>query len=226
MFENILTAQNGMAEEQKILFCILSALIIGFFIAAIYLTSPRRSKSMLLSLCVLPLLVQVVIIMVNGNVGAGVAVMGAFNLVRFRSLPGKSIDIVYIFYAMAAGIIVGMGYLYFAAAITVVLGAVLVLGELVMGKMPDSAQKDKLLRITIPEDMDYGECFEDIFQSYTASHELERVKTTNLGMMFELVYTIRLKDAKKEKEMIDSIRVRNGNLQIICGKIPAEDERL
>ncbi|MFT3950921.1 MAG: DUF4956 domain-containing protein [Oscillospiraceae bacterium] len=235
LFKNFLTetgktntVTGGVNTPEGTLICLLAALAIGIFIAAVYACGGRRSRSMMLTLAVMPLLVQVVILMVNGNIGAGVAVMGAFNLVRFRSIPGKSIDISYIFFAMACGITAGMGMLYFAGVIALGVGVILFLGERLMGVLsPRFAKTDeKQLRITIPEDLNYTECFDEIFAKFTDTHTLERVKTTNMGMMFELTYRIRLKNSLQEKAMLDEIRVRNGNLQIICGKLPSEMEAL
>lgn len=154
--------------------------------------------------------------LVNGNLGTSVAVLGTFSLVRFRSVPGSSKEIAIIFFAMAVGLATGTGFLTFAAMITVMIGLVFfVLGKFSFG---ESKENEKDLRITIAEHIDYTEIFEDIFKEYTSKYKLQRVKTTNLGSMYELEYHITLKDVKKEKEMIDSIRCRNGNLTVICGR--------
>lgn len=144
------------------------------------------------------------------------AVLGAFGLIRFRSVPGSSKEIASIFFAMAVGLATGMGFLSFAVVMTLVVGVVFfVLGRTSFGEMKN-AEKD--LRITIAENLDYTEIFDDIFQNYTRKCNLQRVKTTNLGSMYELDYHITLKDSKKEKEMLDAIRCRNGNLTIVCGR--------
>ncbi len=228
MFKNFIETTGGFTSVSGTMLCIGAAILIGIFISAVYLLSGKRSRSMALTLAILPVLVHLVIVMVNGNIGAGVAVMGAFNLVRFRSIPGKSIDISYIFFAMAAGLTVGMGYIYFAFAFTGIVGVLLFAGEKLVNRLAPNAGKsaEKQLKVTLPEDMDYSSCFDDIFEKYTASCELERVKTTNMGMLFELIYRIRLKSGASEKQMLDEIRTRNGNLQIICGKLPAEMEML
>jgi len=157
-----------------------------------------------------------VIMLVSGNLGAGVAVMGTFGLVRFRSVPGSSKDIASIFFAMAIGLASGMGYLTFAALMTAVVGVVFLL----LGKIPFGEPKfnEKHLKVMIAENLDYTDIFDDIFEEYTKECCLQRVKTTNLGSMYELEYHITLRDVGREKEMLDEIRCRNGNLTIICGR--------
>ena len=152
--------------------------------------------------------------LVNGNVGTGVAIAGAFSLVRFRSVPGTAKEICALFLAMGAGLIVGMGYLAFSALFTAVMcGMFLLYNRLDLGTKKNSALY-KTLTVTIPEDLDYTGVFDDIFKKYTDSHSLEYVKTTNMGSMFRLTYNVKLKDTATEKEMIDKLRCRNGNLEI------------
>ena len=166
----------------------------------------------MITLAILPAIVAVVIMMVNGNVGAGVAVAGAFSLVRFRSVPGTAKEIAIIFLAMATGLISGMGYLGIAVLFAVVLGLVfLVLNVSPIGEADDRL---KLLKITIPEDLNYTDAFDDLFEKYTRNASLMDVKTTNMGSLFKLSYHIRLKDASQEKAFIDELRCRNGNLEI------------
>lgn len=196
------------------LLCIGVSLIIGLLIALSYMYKTRYTKSFVITLASLPAVVCVVIMMVNGNIGAGVAVAGAFSLVRFRSVPGTAKEIGTIFLAMGAGLIAGMGYLGFAALFTLILCAVFVLyARLDLGQKKNAAMY-KTLSITIPEDLNYSEIFDDIFSEYTHSSELVNVKTTNMGSLFRLTYDIVLKDITKEKEMIDHLRCRNGNLEI------------
>ena len=157
------------------------------------------------------------IMMVNGNIGAGVAVAGAFSLVRFRSAPGSAKEIVTIFLAMGAGLIAGMGYLGFAALFTVIMCVMFLIYNALAGNARSEAV-NKTIKITIPEDLDYTGAFDDIFAEYTKKNELVKVKTTNMGSMFRLTYNVTLRDATKEKEMIDRIRERNGNLEIMVSK--------
>lgn len=224
MFTSILSSVEGNLTMQNGLLCTVVSVALGILIAVIYMQQGNYSKNFVVTLAMMPVLVQVVIMMVNGNVGTSVAVLGTFGLVRFRSVPGTSREIANIFFAMAVGLATGMGYLTFAIAIVVVIGGMFLL----LGKTSFGERKydEKDLRITIAEDLDYTDIFEDIFAEYTSKCSLEQVKTTNLGSMYELKYHITLKDAKKEKEMIDQLRCRNGNLTIICGKRSTLQEEL
>ena len=196
------------------LLCLGCALVLGFLLALAYMHRARYTKSFVITLSMLPAVVCIVIMMVNGNVGAGVAVAGAFSLVRFRSVPGTAKEICALFLAMAAGLIAGMGYLGFAALFTVIMCAIFILcNHLDFGAEKNKAMH-KLLSITIPESLDYTGVFDDIFETYTTEHSLSRVKTTNMGSMFRLTYSVVLRNPAKEKEMIDQLRCRNGNLEI------------
>ena len=168
------------------------------------------------ALALLPVIVQVVILLVNGNLGTGVAIMGAFSLIRFRSAPGSARDITAIFLAMALGLCTGMGYLGVAVLLTAVVG----LGGLALQLLRFGSRRAavKTLRITIPESLDYTGVFDDLFAKYTTAHSLVRVRTTNMGSLFELDYTITLRDEKQEKQFIDDLRCRNGNLRIDIGQ--------
>ena len=224
MFTSILSSVEGNLTMQNGLLCTVVSVALGVLIAVIYMQQGNYSKNFVVTLAMMPVLVQVVIMLVNGNVGTSVAVLGTFGLVRFRSVPGTSREIANIFFAMAVGLATGMGYITFAVAMFVVVGGMF----LILGKTSFGERKydEKDLRITIAEDLDYTDIFEDIFQEYTSKCSLEQVKTTNLGSMYELKYHITLKDAKKEKEMIDQLRCRNGNLTIICGKRSTLQEEL
>jgi len=200
------------------LLCIGCSLFIGLLLAFGYMYRSRYTKSFVVTLALLPAVVCVVIMMVNGNVGTGVAVAGAFSLVRFRSVPGTAKEISMLFLAMGAGLIAGMGYLGFAILFTIIMCVIYVLyNHLDFGAQKNAAIY-KTLNITIPEDLDYTNVFEDVLSAYTTSCELVRVKTTNMGSMFRLTYNLRLKDAVNEKEMIDKLRCRNGNLEITVSK--------
>ncbi|MBQ8182741.1 MAG: DUF4956 domain-containing protein [Clostridia bacterium] len=200
------------------LLCIGVSLVIGLIMALSYMYKTRYTKSFVVTLALLPAVVCVVIMMVNGNVGAGVAVAGAFSLVRFRSVPGTAKEIGTLFLAMGAGLIAGMGYLGFAILFTLLLCAIFMLyNRLNLGTKKNSAAY-KSFRIVIPEDLDYTGVFEDVFKEYTSSCELVRVKTINMGSMFRLTYDVVLKDVTKEKELIDKLRCRNGNLEITVSK--------
>lgn len=201
-----------------------TALILGIAIALLYKISSTHIGNFVVILAVLPLLVQSVIMTVNGNLGASVAVLGAFGLVRFRSAPGTAREIGFIFFAMAVGLATGMGFLSLAALITAVTGlAILILEKAHLGS---TATKERQLRITIPEDLNYTGIFDDLFLSYTKYSRLERVKTTNMGTMYELSYHLEMKSTEKEKEFIDELRCRNGNLSIILGLVQREKNEL
>lgn len=197
--------------------CVICALLIGLILAFCYMYGTKYTKSFVATLALLPAIVCVIIMMVNGNVGAGVAVAGAFSLVRFRSVPGSAKEIGAIFLAMGTGLVVGMGYLGFGVLFAVILGGVSVLySHFDFGTKKRDAQY-KTLHITIPEDLDYTGVFDDIFKQYTAEVDMVQVKTTNMGSLFKLIYQIKLNDPKQEKELIDQLRCRNGNLEIsIC----------
>ena len=197
--------------------CLGAALAIGVFVTFMYSRHSDSSKSFLATLALLPAVVCVVIMLVNGNIGAGVAVAGAFSLVRFRSAQGSAKEIGAIFLAMGAGLICGMGYLLFAAIFAVIISIAFIIFSNVNFDTGKSGLK-KTLTITIPETLDYTHVFDDIFEKNTARHELTRVKTTNMGSLFKLTYDITLKNAMNEKVMIDEIRERNGNLEISVNK--------
>ena len=196
------------------LLCLGCSLLLGLAMAFAYMFRTRYTKSFVVTLALLPAVVCVVILLVNGNVGTGVAVAGAFSLVRFRSVPGTAKEITTLFLAMGAGLIAGMGYLGYAVLFTVVMCAVFLLYNALDFGARRNAASYKTLAITIPEDLDYTGVFDDIFAEYTAAHDLVSVKTANMGSMFRLTYQVTLRDAEKEKEMVDKLRCRNGNLEI------------
>lgn len=200
------------------LICLGVSLILGFVMAFAYMYRTRHTKSFVITLALLPAVVCIVIMMVNGNVGAGVAVAGAFSLVRFRSVPGTAREICTLFLAMGAGLIAGMGYLGFAVLFTVIMCLIFVVYNLLDFGVKKNGDTYKTLSITIPEDLDYSNVFTDILAEYAQSYELTRVKTTNMGSMFKLTYNIVLKDVANEKEMIDKLRCRNGNLEITVSR--------
>ena len=212
------TEMTVVISPGRFLLCVGTALVLGLVIALSYMYRTRYTRSFVVTLSLLPAVVCVVIMMVNGNVGAGVAVAGAFSLVRFRSVPGTAREIGTIFLAMGTGLVCGMGYLAYAVLFTAVLCAVFVLSSRLDMGAKKNADTYKVLNVTIPEDLDYTAVFDDIFNAYTTRYELVRVKTTNLGSLFRLTYHVALKDPAKEKEMIDAIRCRNGNLEIAVSR--------
>ena len=214
IFDNELTQT---IEVGDFLLCLGVSLLLGLIMAVAYILKNEHTKSFLVTLALLPAVVCVVIMMVNGNIGAGVAVAGAFSLVRFRSAPGSAKEIVAIFLAMGTGLIAGMGYLGYAALFTVIMCAMFILYNFSTGSTKRESV-NKTVKITIPEDLDYTGAFDDIFAEFTKKSELIKVKTTNMGSMFRLTYNVTLKNAMQEKLMIDRIRERNGNLEVYVSK--------
>lgn len=227
IFEELSLTSDLSINLGKVLVRIAVAIVLGFAISGAYfIITPRkdRSASFVLSLVILPTIVAVVIILIGGNLARAFSMAGIFTIVRFRSVPGDSKDISFVFLTMAAGLAVGLGYLTLGAVVIIVVGAVIVLvnkSGYGIGK-----QKEMRLRITIPEDMNYQGVFDEIFTKYATYVQLQRVKTCNMGTLFELVYDIVLKSNQNEKEMIDALRCRNGNLGISLGVKEIRDQQL
>ena len=225
MFESLFTTTTtGSIQLMPLLAAIACALVLGFMLSLTYCYKNRHTKSFVFSLAVLPAVVAVVIAMVNGNVGAGVAVAGAFSLVRFRSAPGSARDIVYIFLAMCLGLVAGMGYITTAFVVCVVFCVVLIAYQSVnVGPLGESA--DRALRITVPEDLDFDGVFDEILDKYCTYYELVLVKTTNMGSLYRLNYEIGLRDVSRTRNLIDELRCRNGNLEVqIAHEMTASNE--
>ena len=212
---NAITASvyNGTLTLQGMILCTVFSLIFGFIIAGIYMFKNNYSRSLATTLVLLPAIVQVVITLVNGNIGAGVAVAGAFSLVRFRSIPGTAREIGALFFAMALGFVTGLGFLFYAFVFLLLIGgASLLLTQLSFGEDGNV----RVLKIKIPESLDYEGLFDDVFAKYTKSVRLEKVTTSDMGSLFELTYSVRLKSSSKE--FIDELRCRNGNLNITLSR--------
>ncbi len=203
------TTATASISVSSFLLAVFTAIAIGIGLAIVYSYREKTTKSFLLCLAMLPAIVAVVIMMVNGNVGAGVAVAGAFSLVRFRSVPGTAKEIAAIFLAMGTGLICGMGYLGYA----ILFAAILAAGMFIF-TAATAGKADRYLTITVPEDLDYSGAFEDIFANYLMNWEAVNVKTTNMGSLFKLKYRIKMKNAADEKRFIDDLRAKNGNLEV------------
>lgn len=212
------TDMTVVITPAEFLTCLGVSLGIGLILAALYQYHTRYTRSFVVTLALLPAVVCVVIMMVNGNVGTGVAVAGTFSLVQFRSAPGTAREICAIFLAMAAGLIAGMGYLGYAVLCTLVLGGAELLFRMLSAKADGGASLYKTLHITIPEDLDYSDVFDEPLREFTREYELTSVKTTNMGSLFRLTYNITLRDSRTEKSLIDRLRCRNGNLEITVSK--------
>ena len=222
---DLTTADFTTVTNGTLLLSSLVSIVLGVIIAASFNFRNKKSRGFLMTLSVLPFIVQIVIMLVNGNVGTGVAVMGAFSLVRFRSVPGNAKDICSIFLAMAVGLATGTMHLILASLAVIVVCALNIVFTLIPENNASGTEKE--LTVLIPESLDYASVFDDIFENYTTQNELTQVKTVNMGSLYKLKYTIKLKDKTKEKEMLDEIRVRNGNLEVICSRaIDIEGEQL
>lgn len=223
MLNSIFSETASSVLLSSILLCSIVSIILGVVIALTHKQTSKYNKNFLVTLSILPLLVQTIIIMVNGNLGTSVAIMGAFSLVRFRSLPGTSKEILSVFFAMTVGLATGMGHLVFAIIITIIGSlAIFILSKLALF---NKNKKEKILKIMIPENLDYTNIFDDIFETYTEKVELEQVKTTNMGSMFDLSYRIILNENVNEKEFLDDLRVKNGNLKVMISH-PIEESDL
>ena len=214
IFQGLFDSAATTLNVTDFLTCVATALVIGIIIAFVYTYKSRYTRSFVVTLVMLPAIVSVVIMMVNGNIGAGVAVAGAFSLVRFRSVPGTAKEIGTIFLAMGTGLVCGMGYLGYAVLFTLIMAGVMALTMASGIGGHKAASRDRRMQITVPEDLDYTTIFDDVLDTYTTDHELVRAKTTAMGSLFKLTYDITFRDAAKEKEFIDLLRCRNGNLEI------------
>jgi len=215
---------NGTVTFEALLLCTVCSLLFGFVVAAVYMFRNKYSRTLAMTLVLTPAIVQIIIMLVNGNIGVGIAVAGAFSLVRFRSIPGNARDIGCLFFAMALGFVTGMGYLFYAFIFLLLIGAVSI--ALAFFRFDQGETDSRILRITIPEDLDYEGVFDDIFSQYTNSAALDRVKTVNMGSLYELTYSVRLKSTAMSKAFIDALRCRNSNLNILLSREQRDREEL
>ncbi|MDO5117891.1 MAG: DUF4956 domain-containing protein [Eggerthellaceae bacterium] len=231
MLESLVTSVYGSADSLAgnvtsfdFLLCCLFSIVLGVAVAFIYMFRHNYSKNFVVTLALMPLIVQMVITLVNGNIGAGIAVMGVFNLVRFRSIPGSAKDIGSVFLAMAVGLATGMGYLALAVVFTIITA----IANLVFVLSPLGKQKEpgKALTVTIPEDLPYEGVFDEVLDRYTDRCELVEVSTSNMGSLYRLRYDIRMRQAGMEKQLIDELRCLNGNLKITLGRAAATKDVL
>ena len=222
MFTSIFENTTATLSITDALICMISSLGLGIIVALTHTLTKKYTKNFITVLVLLPLLVQVVIMMVNGNLGTSVAILGAFGLIRFRSMPGTSRELLSVFFAMAIGLSIGMGHIIFAIVFTAITSlTILLLSITTFGE----TKKKQNLKILIPEDLDYTTVFENIFKNYTEEHNIIKVKTTNLGSMYEITYDVIVKE-NKEKQLIDELRTRNGNLNITLNHQKIENGEL
>lgn len=220
LLQNI--ANNGKFTDQTTLLSVLVAIILGLIIALVHTKTTKYTKNLTITLAILPVLVQIVIMLVNGNLGTSVAILGAFGLIRFRSLPGNSREIVNVFFAMVVGLALGTGYIYLAIFLTLIVCLLLIIFS--KSNLGDIDSSERNLKIMLAEDQDYTEVFNDIFAKYTNKVELLKVKTVNMGSIFQIDYQLKLKKDINEKEFLDELRVKNGNLKIILSRQTTEEE--
>lgn len=209
--ESIFSTTQASISVQNFLICIGVAIVLGVVVAVTHKLTTKTTPNFMLTLAILPVLVQVVILLINGNLGTSLAVAGAFSLIKFRSMPGNSKEIISVFWSMALGLALGMGYVTLAALVTIIVAIVII----IFNKIMTSVENERKLKIVIPENLDYEEVFDEILNKYTDKCELVKVKTTNMGSMYELLYEVILKQKVKEKEFLDEIRVRNGNMLVM-----------
>lgn len=219
IFDNTTTGLN----VDTALICAGVALLLGIVVAITHMKTTQSTKEFLITLAVLPVLVMAVMIMINGNLGTSIAILGAFSLIRFRSIQGKAKELLSIFFAMTIGLACGMGHVLFAAVITLI--AVIAILILSYTKFLEPDKKQRVLKIVIPEDLDYEDVFSDIFKKYTKKSTLVRMKTANMGSLYKLTYDITLKSGIKEKEFLDEIRVKNCNLKVLLSH-PCQEEEI
>ncbi len=214
----------GLEKPWQFFLCIGLSLALGVIIALCYMFKNDFSKSLVFTVALLPSIVCALIMLVSGSMGAAIAVGGVFGLTRFRSATGTSREIVQIFLAMAAGLTLGLGYIWIA----IILVALVEIASIIftIARFGESSKLRRTLKITIPEELDYSDLFDDLFEKYTTKAVLQKVKLKNLGTLFQLTYDIVLKNEKQEKTFIDEIRVRNANLDILCSKVIANPENL
>ncbi len=211
-------------ETLDVFICIGAAIALGLVIACCYMFRNEYSRNLIISISIMPVIVAVLIMLVSGSIGAAIAVGGVFALTRFRSAQGTSREITQILLAMATGLTLGLGYIFIAIILVVVVEAMCIIFSLT--KFGEASSKRRTLKVTIPEELDYNELFDDLFEKYTNSATLVKVKLKNLGTLFQLTYDITLKDVKLEKQFIDEIRVRNANLDILCSRVITGSDEL
>ena len=221
LFSSIFTSTFTVGQ---FLIALCASMVLGFVLSIYYMFHNTYSKSFVPSLILIPAIECVVIIMINGNMGAGIAVAGSFALIRFRSARGSAKDLTAIFMAMAIGIICGTGYIGIAVLFTLIVCVIGMLLSLV--RFGECDGKMRYLKITVPENMNYDEAFEEVFNKYCSNYELEKVKTLSLGSLFRVEYSIVMRDVSKLREMINELRIRNNNLEIVCGKEAISKEEL
>ena len=222
MFNTIFSNATTGQSITTILICSAVAILLGLAVAITHMKTTQTTKGFLVALTVLPLLVMAVMIMINGNLGTSIAILGAFSLIRFRSIGGTAKDLLSVFFAMMIGLALGMGHVLFATIISAIAIIAILLFSFTRILEPNS--NERVLKVVIPDDFDYDEVFNDIFKKYTSYSKLIRMKTMNMGSLYKLTYSVKMKNGVKEKEFLDEIRVRNCNLKVLLSEPCYEEE--
>jgi hypothetical protein len=222
MFNTIFDTTATGLDVKTVLLAAGAALLLGIALAITHMKTSQTNKGFLVTLATLPLLVMAVMIMINGNLGTSIAILGSFSLIRFRSLQGKAKDLLAIFFAMMIGLACGMGHILFGTVITIVAILAIIIFTYTHFLEPD--RHERVLKVVIPEDLDYDDVFADVFKKYTSRHRLVKMKTMNMGSLYKLTYDVKMKHGVKEKEFLDDIRVKNCNLKVLLSEPCCEEE--
>ena len=221
MFNTIFNSTATGLDIGTMLICAGVGIALGIIIALVHKFTSRCSKDFLITLATLPVLVSVVMIMINGSLGTSIAILGSFSLIRFRSMPGSAKELLSVFFAMAIGLALGMGHVFFAVVFTVIVSVMILIYS--KASLFNGGKAEQILKITIPEDLDYTSAFDDEFKKFTTSHRLIKTKTINMGSLYKISYYVALKSGASEKEFLDAIRVKNCNLQVLLST--GDDEK-
>ena len=222
MFNTIFDSTAAGLDITTALICAFTALVLGVILAVTHMKTSQTSKGFLVTLATLPLLVMAVMIMINGNLGTSIAILGAFSLIRFRSIQGQAKELLSVFFAMMIGLACGMGHILFGVVITIIAVVAILIFSFTHFLEPN--RKNRVLKIVIPEDVDYEEVFDEIFKKYTTKAELVRMKTMNMGSLYKLTYDVTMRNGVKEKAFLDEIRVKNCNLKVLLSHPCLEEE--
>ena len=222
MFNSIFDSTAAGPDITTALICAGMALVLGVAIAITHMKTSQTTKGFLVTLATLPILVMAVMIMINGNLGTSIAILGAFSLIRFRSIQGDAKELLSVFFAMMVGLALGMGHVLFAVIITII--SIIAIFLFSYTNFLEPNKKRRVLKIVIPEDLDYEEVFDEIFKKYTSKVDLVRMKTMNMGSLYKLTYDVVMKPGVKEKDFLDEIRVKNCNLKVLLSHPCLEEE--
>lgn len=229
MLESLFTATTTSSDTQitvlNLIIALAAAIVLGLFQSFIYMKTHKDknpSMSFALTLVMVPAVIAIIVLLVGSNIARAFSLAGVFSIIRFRSAPGDPKDIAFVLFSMAVGLSCGMGYVFYGLIVAVFLGVTIVLLDRI--KFGKSRSTAKLLKITMPENLDYQNAFNDVLSKYTSSYNLNKVKTTDLGSLYELVYSVTTRDDVNEKDFIDDLRCRNGNLNITLIMTPQNGE--